>query len=345
MSSDISFEQRGCVGLITLQRVKALNALSHDMVKELAAKLGEWKGDDGIKAVILTSASEKAFSAGGDIRALYDGKGNPPFDFFWNEYRLNRAIFRYPKPYISLINGIVMGGGVGISVHGKYVVAGENIMFAMPEVGIGFFPDVGGTYFLPRMKGKVGTYLAMTGARLRQADCAALGFATHATSSENFDAIIDRIAQGEQVEAVLSSYNQLFEPTFDASALDIMNEAFSKPTVLEIVNSLKEKADGHSFAQKALKQLDGKSPTSIHVGLAQVLRGAKADFEECMALEYRIVHRILHEEDFYEGVRATIVDKDGAPEWNPAELESVDPAKIEAHFAPLENGELTFDEI
>ncbi len=345
MSNDISFEQRGCVGLITLQRVKALNALSHDMVKELSAKLAEWKSDDSIKAVILTSASEKAFSAGGDIRALYDAKGNPPFDFFWDEYRLNRTIFRYPKPYISLINGIVMGGGVGISVHGKYVVAGENIMFAMPEVGIGFFPDVGGTYFLPRMKGKVGTYLAMTGARLKQADCSALGFATHATSSENFEVIIDRISKGEEVEAVLADYDQSFEPTFDTAALGVMDEAFAKPTVSEIVVSLKEKANDNAFAQKALKQLDGKSPTSIHVGLGQVQRGAEADFEECMALEYRIVHRILHEEDFYEGVRATIVDKDGAPEWNPAELESVDPAQIEAHFAPLENGELTFDEI
>ncbi|MCV6601363.1 MAG: enoyl-CoA hydratase/isomerase family protein [Cohaesibacter sp.] len=345
MSHDISFEQRGCVGLIILQRVKALNALSYDMVKELALKLEDWKTQDSIKAVVLTSASDKAFSAGGDIRALYDSRGNPPFDFFFDEYRLNRTIFRYPKPYISLINGIVMGGGVGISVHGKYVVAGENIMFAMPEVGIGFFPDVGGTYFLPRMKGKVGTYLAMTGARFKQADCASLGFATHATQSENFDDIIARLAKGEDVETVLESVNQQFEPTLQAQDLAVLDEAFAKPTVLEIVETLKTKAQNSPFANKALKQLDGKSPTSIHIALGQMQRGEAADFEDCMALEYRIIHRILYETDFYEGVRATIVDKDGAPEWNPARLESVDPAKIDTHFAPLESGELTFDEI
>ncbi|MCT4656778.1 MAG: enoyl-CoA hydratase/isomerase family protein [Cohaesibacter sp.] len=343
MSNDITFEQRGAVGLVTLERVKALNALSYDMVKQLAAKLDEWKTDNSIKAVIVQSASEKAFSAGGDIRALYDAKGNPPFEFFWDEYRLNRTIYRYPKPYISLINGIVMGGGVGVSVHGKYVVAGENIMFAMPEVGIGFFPDVGGTHFLPRMKGKTGTYLAMTGARLKQADCLALGFATHAINSDNYASIIERIAEGQEVDEVLQSYNLELDSTFDEESLGVIDKAFGHESVDEIVANLK--ASDNAFAEKALKQLAGKSPTSVHVALGQMLRGAKSDFEECMVLEYRIVHRILHEDDFYEGVRATIVDKDGAPEWNPAELESVDPAQIEAHFAPLDSGELTFDEI
>lgn len=343
MSQDILFEQRGVVGLVTLNRVKALNALSIDMVKALAAQLAEWQHDDSIKAVVLTSASEKAFSAGGDIRVLYEGRGNPPFDFFWHEYRLNRYIHRYPKPYISLINGIVMGGGVGISMHGKYVVGGERIMFAMPEVGIGFFPDVGGSHILPRMKGASGTYCAMTGERLKQGDCEAFGLTTHSIVSSHYDELIARIADGEEVEAVLSSYHLSVAPKLDEDSIAAIHDSFAADNVADIVKALE--ADGREFARKTLAVLKTKSPTSIHVAFEQVQRGRDKNFEECMAMEYRIVHRILQDDDFYEGVRATIIDKDGKPAWSPSALEDVQQDQIAKHFAPLPEGELEFDAI
>lgn len=343
MSQDILFEQRGSVGLVTLNRVKALNALSIDMVKALAAQLVDWQHDDTIKAVILTSASEKAFSAGGDIRALYEGRDNPPFDFFWHEYRLNRYIHRYPKPYISLINGIVMGGGVGISMHGKYVVGGERIMFAMPEVGIGFFPDVGGSHILPRMTGASGTYCAMTGERLKQGDCAAFGLTTHSIDSSYYDDLIARISDGENAETVLASYHQFVVPKLDEESMASIHENFAADNVADIVKGLE--ADDREFSQKTLAVLKTKSPTSIHVAFEQVQRGRDKSFEECMAMEYRIVHRILQDDDFYEGVRATIIDKDGRPSWNPMRLEDVQQERIEKHFTPLPNGELEFDAI
>lgn len=343
MSEDILFEQRGSVGLVTLNRVKALNALSIDMVKALAAQLAAWQQDDSIKAVILTSASEKAFSAGGDIRALYDGRGNPPFDFFWHEYRLNRYIHRYPKPYISLINGIVMGGGVGISMHGQYVVGGERIMFAMPEVGIGFFPDVGGSHILPRMKGASGTYCAMTGERLKQGDCEAFGLTTHSIDSSHYADLIARIATGEEVEGVLASYHQPVAPKLDEQSIAAIHENFAADKVADIVKALE--ADSREFAQKTLAVLKSKSPTSIHVAFEQVQRGRGKSFEDCMAMEYRIVHRILQDDDFYEGVRATIIDKDGKPNWSPSSLEDVQQDQIEKHFGPLPEGELEFDAI
>ena len=339
--ADILFEQRGVAGLVILNRVKALNALSHDMIVQLSDQLDLWREDETIKVVIVSSASEKAFSAGGDIRQLWDNKGNPPYDFFNVEYRLNQKIFRYPKPYVSLINGIVMGGGVGISLNGRYRVAGEGIRFAMPEVGIGFFPDVGGTYLLPRMKGRSGTYCAMTGARLKQGACLAFGLVSHGVASDRFDAIISRLADGEDVEAVLGDHAQEVTCEIPDQHIQTIDTAFAGHSVADIVATLA--ADGSEFAQSVEKELRAASPISVHVALSQMLHGANLDFEDCMRLEYRIVHRILANEDFYEGVRARIIDKDGAPKWNPADLESVDPSIIAAHFDPLDGPELEFE--
>ena len=339
--SDILFEQRGCVGLITLNRTKALNALSLDMVHEMTRLLDLWREDDSIKAVIVISASEKAFCAGGDIRKVWEGRDNPPFEFFWHEYRLNRAIFRYPKPYISLINGIVMGGGVGISMHGQYIVLGENTTFAMPEVGIGFFPDVGGSYLLPRMKGKSGIYCALTAARLKQGDCLQFGLATHTINSSHFDAIIQRIAAGEPVDRVLDPLHEAATPSLSDEDRALIEDCFSGDTVAKILAALKER--DMDFAAETLKLIEVKSPTSVHVTLGQLQRGAKLDFEDCMRLDYRIVKHILLGEDFYEGVRATLVDKDGAPQWNPAQFDAVDASYVDSHFDPLSDQELIFE--
>src|SRR5690606_8949986 len=203
---EIIFETRGRAGVITLNRPKALNALNSNMVALMHPQLVAWANDPAVELVIVKATGEKAFCAGGDIRQLHDwGKaGNPAMRrFYRDEYRLNAFIKRYPKPYVALVDGIAMGGGVGLSVHGSHRVAGERLMFAMPETGIGFFPDVGGTYFLPRLPGRLGTWLALSGARLGQADALWAGIATHAASAAGFDAVIDGLAQSGDVDATL----------------------------------------------------------------------------------------------------------------------------------------------
>ena len=339
--SDILFEQRGHVGLVTLNRVKALNALSYEMLTALEKQLELWRVDDSIASVVVTSASEKAFSAGGDIRDIYERREDPPFAFFRDEYRLDRAIFRYPKPYISLINGIVMGGGAGISMHGRFVVAGEKTTFAMPEASIGFFPDVGGSYTLPRLKGKAGIYCALTGARLKQGDCLHLGMATHTIASAHYETIIERLSKGEDPQSILDALHEKVAPETSAETFALIDDIFSKDTVEDILTALE--ASDTEFAKKTLQKIKGNSPTSVYVSLEQMKRGVDLDFEDCMIMEFRMVNRILKHDDFYEGVRAALIDKDGAPKWNPARFDSVDPHSVLAHFAPLDDGELTFE--
>src|SRR5947207_9289765 len=205
LSPDLLFERRGAAGIITLNRPKALNAVTHDMVRALAHQLGAWASDAAVTRVIVRAAGERAFSAGGDIRALYEqgraGRQLEMLTFWRDEYPLNAYIKRYPKPYVALIDGIVMGGGVGVSVHGSHRVAGDRFSFAMPEVGIGFFPDVGATWFLPRTPGELGTWCALTGERLKPADAVAAGLATHRISSKRFDALLDGLTGTVAVDA------------------------------------------------------------------------------------------------------------------------------------------------
>ena len=343
MTNEILFEVAGRSGVITLNRPKALNALTHIMVKELYAKLVEWKTDSSIDAVVVKSTSEKAFCAGGDIRYLYDQglAGHPPFDFFADEYRLNHLIHNYPKPYISLINGIVMGGGFGISAHGSHRIAGEKISFAMPEVGIGFFPDVGGTHFLPRMQSCSGYYCALTGIRIKRSDCLASGFATHAVPFQNFDEIEHRLANGENIDGILAD---LGDQDVEAAKLfehrDTLVRCFGKPTLVAVLEELEN--TGTEFAKTAYETMLKKSPTSLVTTFAQLGFGSTNDFEACMQLEYRIVHRILQDSDFFEGVRAVIVDKDHRPEWSPRSIKQVSNNLVEEYFAPLDAGDLSF---
>src|SRR5882724_4960062 len=209
-NSDILFERRGAAGLVTLNRPKALNAVTHAMVRALSRQLDAWANDGAVTRVIVTAAGERAFSAGGDIRALYDlgraGRQQEALGFFREEYTLNTAIKRYRKPYVALIDGIVMGGGFGISVHGSHRVAGDRFQFAMPEVGIGFFPDVGATWFLPRLKGEIGTYCALTGERLKTADAVAAGIATHHVRSDRFADLTDALCGNVSVDATLAAF-------------------------------------------------------------------------------------------------------------------------------------------
>ena len=336
---EILFEKRGRAGIITLNRPKALNALNGNMVRLMHPQMVAWANDDSVELVIIRAAGEKAFCAGGDIRELHDwGIAKDPAMrvFYREEYILNTYIKKYPKPYVALVEGIAMGGGVGVAVHGSHRVVGERLMFAMPETGIGFFPDVGGTYFLPRMPGKVGTWLALTASRLGQADALWSGFATHAVASADMDAVLDALCKEGNPDETLERFAKSPDAGPTPALLDVINRCFSADTVEEILSRLDAEDGEHAeWAHKQASTLRAKSPTSLKIALRQMQDGAKADFEECMRIEYRVVTRIANGRDFYEGVRAVIIDKDNAPAWKPATLEEVSDADVDAYFAPL----------
>jgi enoyl-CoA hydratase len=341
---EILFERRGAAGLVTLNRPTALNAVSHAMVLALRAQLDRWADDAAITRVVVTAAGERAFSAGGDIRALYDlgkaGRHDEALQFWRDEYPLNAAIKNFRKPYIALIDGIVMGGGVGVSVHGSHRVAGDRFSFAMPEVGIGFFPDVGATWFLPRLPGQLGVYCALTGERFGIADACGAGIATHRIPSARFPALLDGLTGTTPVDAVLAAFS---EPAGEARRAAI-DRLFAGNRVEDILGALDHEAaaggaDGEWAGQTAAT-IRTKSPLSLKIALLQVRRGKDWDFDSCMRAEFRIVSRIIHGHDFYEGVRAVIVDKDNKSVWDPATLSAVSDAEVERHFAPLAGGEL-----
>jgi enoyl-CoA hydratase len=337
MDPEILFERRGAAGLITLNRPHALNAVTHAMVLALTARLVEWARDPGVSRVVIRGAGERAFSAGGDIRALYElgrsGHHGDALRFWWDEYRLNFRIRRYPKPYVALIDGIVMGGGAGVSVHGSHRIAGDRFLFAMPEVGIGFFPDVGATWVLPRMPGETGSYCALTGDRMGAADALGTGIATHYVPSRRLPALLDALCEADSVDAVLAAFFEApGQPAYRRTAIDRLFTGDRVESILERLGSEREEVD---WAAEAAKSILTKSPASLKIALAQVRRGKHWSFEECMRAEFRIVSRIVHGHDFYEGTRAAIIDKDNAPRWEPADLAAVSDFDVERHFAPL----------
>jgi len=338
---DILFERRGTAGLVILNRPQALNAVSHDMVRVLARQLGEWESDPAVTRVIVTASGGRAFSAGGDLRALYDlgraGRYDEALGFFRDEYALNARIKRYRKPYVAVIDGIVMGGGVGISVHGSHRVAGDRFVFAMPEVSIGFFPDIGATWFLPRLPGELGAYCALTGERLAAADGVAAGVATHRVASAKFQELTEALCSAVPVDALLAAFAQTVEAGPVTARRPAIDRLFGGDRVEDILGRLDAEAsqNGTDFASTTAALMRTKSPTSLKVALAQLRRGATLDFNECMRTEYRIVSRVIRGHDIYEGIRSVIIDKDQTPHWQPATLEAVSAAEVERHFAPL----------
>ncbi len=344
-SVEVVCERQGEAGLITLNRPKALNALNLTMVREMRRALDAWESDPSVTRIVVQGAGEKAFCAGGDIRQLTEdlkaGRREEALAFWREEYQLNIRIKRYLKPYVSLIDGIVMGGGVGVSLHGSHRVAGERYLFAMPEVGIGFFPDVGATYALPRLPGNSGMYLALTGERVKRADAVMLGLATHSVASGSIPTLREALIAGEPVDEALARAAADPGPApLEAQRVEI-DSCFSGNSVAEILQRLDEAAGkGSEFAAKTAAGMRTKSPTSMNLAFEQVRRGAALDFEEAMKVEFRIVSRIGEGHDFYEGVRAVLIDKDSQPRWQPASLEAVDPAVIEHHFASLGPQEL-----
>ena len=343
--AEVVVEQRGAAGLITLNRPQALNALTLDMVRAIRRALDNWAVDPAVTRIVLTAKGERAFCAGGDIRRLYDlgkaGRIEEALGFWREEYALNALIKRYPKPYVALIDGIVMGGGVGISLHGSHRVAGDRYAFAMPEVGIGFFPDVGATYVLPRLPGEAGVYLALTGDRVRGADALELGLATHAVPSSALGPIRDDLVAGERVDAVLAAHAR--DPGHGQLTPErgLIETCFAPYRVEAILERLDEAASRDSaFAKTTAATIRTKSPTSLAIALEQMRRGPNLSFEEAMRTEFRVVSRIVDGHDFYEGVRAAIIDKDGVPTWWPRRLDEVDEDRISAHFVELGPREL-----
>jgi len=337
VQDEILFEVVGKAGVITLNRPKALNAVTLNMVEQMGPQFAAWAKDDKIAHVIIKAAPGRAFSAGGDIVQLYQWglDKDPRFaSFYALEYPLNVAIKRFPKPYIALIDGIVMGGGVGVSFHGSHRIVTENLTFAMPETGIGLFPDVGGTYFLPRCPGAIGMYLGLTGARVKAADALYTKLATHYVPAEKLGELEVALYLSEDVDATIAEYAQEAGEAPLEGQKTLIGSHFRKVSVQAIFDSLV--TDDSEWAEKTLATLKKKSPTSLLITHRQLISGVGLSFEAAMALEYRVVSRIVQGLDFLEGTRAVVIDKDMAPRWNPAMLDEITKADIDAYFAPLE---------
>jgi len=337
---DVLFERRGPLAVITLNRPDALNALNREMCLAIERRLRRYEDDRDVEAIVIRGAGDKAFCAGGDIRRLYDaGRAGEPYpqDFYRDEYRLNAYIFRYAKPYIALIDGIDMGGGVGVSVHGSHRVVSERLNFAMPETGIGLFPDVGGSYFLPRLPGEIGMYMAMTGARLRAADAVYAEIGDEFVPSDRHDELVQALAEAPFQRGARSAVGRVirdFAADPGEGALAALREridrCFAGDSVEAFIAALE--AEGDDWAQETIATMRGKSPTSMKIACRQIRTGAELEFDECMQMEYRIAHGCIAGQDFYEGVRAVVIDKDQQPRWQPATLEAVSDADIDPYF-------------
>ena len=339
--TDIQFDVRGRAGFVMLNRPRALNALTLPMIEAMDARLAAWATDPGVDVVVVRGAGERAFCAGGDVRAIWQaGKDGDPLtrDFFRAEYRLNRRIKTFAKPYVALIDGVTMGGGVGVSVHGSYRVATERTLFAMPETRIGLFPDVGASHVLPRLEGKLGLYLGLTGARLKAADALHAGIATHYVESAQLPGVEAALADGDVTLAGLTSDPG---PAPLAKHRAVIDRCFAGVTVEGIMAALED--EGGDWAATVLAALRAASPTSLKITVEELRRGAKLDFDGSMSMEFRLSQACLARHDSYEGIRAALIDKDNAPSWQPASLADVNAELVAAHFAPPPDGDLTFD--
>lgn len=344
MSDIVTFAQ-GKLGRIRLNRPEAIHALTHAMCVAILDALAEFAGDDDIATVVFDHApspdgdpkKSRGFCAGGDIRMLAQsgqGDGSAARAFFHAEYRMNHALFTYPKPTVAVMNGITMGGGVGIALPCRFRVATENTRLAMPETGIGLFPDVGGGWYLPRLPGHVGMYLALTGARLDGAECLALGLATHYLAADDVPGALDALRGGGDVAATLKASGTGAPIARIVEQRALIDRLFAGDSVTAILAAL-DSAGGDWAAQQAAI-LRTRSPLSMAVAFRQLREGAAMpDFAAEMAQEYAIGARMVHTHDFIEGVRALIVDKDNAPHWDPPSPADITPAMLDAIFAPL----------
>ncbi|XP_061548487.1 3-hydroxyisobutyryl-CoA hydrolase, mitochondrial [Phycodurus eques] len=343
---EVLLEKVGRAGVITMNRPKVLNALNFTMIRAIYPQLKKWESDSDTDLVIIKGAGGKAFCAGGDIRAITEaGKVGDPLAkvFFREEYILNNAIGTCRKPFIAFIDGITMGGGVGLSVHGRFRVATERTMFAMPETAIGLFPDVGGGYFLPRLQGKLGLFLALTGFRLRGRDVHRAGIATHFVESKKMldleKELVDLSSpSAENISSVLDSFQN--ESSLDRDKPFVLEKHMSDIDRLFSSNSMEGimqnlKADGSDFAKKQVETLSKMSPTSLKLTYKQLQLGATLNLQDVLVMEYRLSQACMRGYDFYEGVRAVLVDKDQSPKWKPPTLEEVTDPSVDQCFSSL----------
>ena len=338
MNDEVLVRIEGRVGRLTLNRPQALHALTTQMCRLLTEALLAWKDDPAVELVLIDHSGERGFCAGGDIRMLADSgakDGVAAREFFFTEYRLNHLLFEYRKPVVVIMDGITMGGGVGLAGPATYRVATERTTFAMPETGIGLFPDVGGGWFLPRMPGHIGLWLALTGARIKAADCELVGMATDFMESGKVEAFkAGLVANPAAVETLLTEYEGDAGRPPLAAHQDEIDRLFGGDSVEAILAVLE--ATDTDWAREQLKVLATKSPQTLKVAFRQLALGrAATTFAENMAMEYRIGARVVQRHDFLEGVRAVIVEKDNAPKWDPARVSGVTDAMLDEIFAPL----------
>ncbi len=328
--AEIEFSAERGTGFVLLNRPQALNALTLDMCLGFEAELTAWAADPAIRAVIIRGAGERAYCAGGDIKQLHavppDRRVAVGQAFFRAEYRLNYRLRMFPKPSLSLVHGIVMGGGVGVSVHASHRVVSEDVTWAMPEMGIGMFADIGCSFVLPRAPGRIGLYLALTGARLGSADCLYARLADHIVPRARHEDLVAAIVGGETPERAIARFRVEPGPAPLATQRAEIDRVFA-------LDGIRRIAAEHPLAG---------SPTAQALTVQQMNRGARLPFAECMRMEWRMVNRVIAGHDFYEGIRAQLVDKDRNPKWRPASLDLVQEAAIARHFDPLPGDELNF---
>jgi enoyl-CoA hydratase len=359
-TDEIVLGRDGGVATLTINRPKALNALTLDNYRRFDPALRSWATDPAVHAVIVRGAGDRAFCAGGDVRAVYEagrgisGDAELTAVFFREEYELIHRIHTFPKPYIAIIDGITMGGGAGISVNGAYRIATERTLFAMPETGIGLFPDVGATRFLNRCPGHLGRYIGLTGARLSAADALYCGFATHAVEQERAGELVAELGRvrwrtGDErsaFEGLLDRFAMKRGPGSFAELQPAIDRCFAGDGVEAILDALAAEAAGggaHAdWAKETRASLLKKSPTSLKVTLRQLTIGRDYDIEAALALEYRLTQHVMAAHDFYEGVRAMLIDRDQKPQWRPATLAEVNDSMVDAYFMPLGARELRF---
>lgn len=331
--NDVQFLVESGIGRITLNRPRALNSLNHGMVLAMLDHLEAWRADPGVRAVLIDGAGDRGLCAGGDIRAIYEDAragGTASLRFWADEYRLNVLISRYPKPYLALMDGLVMGGGVGVSAHGSHRIVTERSRVGMPETGIGFVPDVGGTYLLSRTPGELGTHIALTAGAISGPDAIHCGLADHFVPSERIPDLLDALASRptDDALALIAEPSPPSALAVDAAWID---QCYAADSVEEILARLHAAGDA---AATAAKEIEAKSPTALKVTL-RALRSAAAmpDLETVLAQEYRISAHALSTAEFAEGIRAQIIDKDRAPKWSPATLSEVDDRIVDAYFS------------
>jgi len=350
VEADLIVRREGAVGVARLNRPKTINALTLEMTRDFERALASFAADPAIALALVEGAGERGLCAGGDIRGLYDSaraKGDLGKVFWREEYILNARIAQFPKPYVAYMDGLVMGGGVGLAAHGSHRIVTDKTKVGMPEVGIGFFPDVGGTWLLSRAPGEIGTYFGLTGQTMNGADAVYSGFADFYVPSAKWPDLrtaltaLPASAGAAQVAGLIRSFAEKPEPAIAQQHRQQIDALFGHDTIEDIVAALR--ADRSDFAQATLEALAGKSPTSLKVAL-KLLRQARTatSLQECLVREYRAALQVFESDDFIEGVRAAIIDKDRQPKWQPSLVEDVTPQIVARYFADRGSDELVF---